>query len=459
MKATEMNRIDLGGKVALVNGASRGIGEAIARGLADCGAQVILSSRDRVSVQQVADSIAAEGGTAARSCHAGRLAEIDALFASIAQDFGRLDILINNAATNPWFGPAAELPPAAFDKTVDVNLKGPYYMMSRAVPLMIAGGGGSIVNVASIAALVSMSGQAVYAMTKAGLVSLTRAFARNTASRGCVNNLPGADRNRLAAALVADRDASNCAPTGAALQPTRDVVSGVLFLVSDGQPTWHDPGDGRRRRTRVKGAWATSFATLKPNKVRSYGFGAVGHRQDDLTQRPPPGDRGERLGKRSTRGLRPRDLSNASTGTASSCMFRDATSGLMTQVPQTDDAGFLQRGGGWKRESRLWRSVTVAAVPGRRGGGLLGQVAPTGHDHVHAPAVGSFGVRSDVAGSRPFRRRQPHGRLQRRAAAAMTRAERLGDFHAAATPPAAPSTAQSRQADSVSAERGRWSHG
>jgi NAD(P)-dependent dehydrogenase (short-subunit alcohol dehydrogenase family) len=238
MKATEMNRIDLGGKVALVNGASRGIGEAIARGLAACGARVILSSRDRDSVQQVADSITAEGGSAtARACHAGRLEDIDALFGSLTSDFGRLDILINNAATNPWYGPAADLPPAAFDKTVEVNLKGPYYMMSRAVPLMVAGGGGSIVNVASIAAQVSMSGQAVYAMTKAGLVSLTRAFAREYGQQGVRVNaiLPGVIETRLAAALVADpgmqkRIARQPVPRFG--QP-EDMVGGVLFLVSD----------------------------------------------------------------------------------------------------------------------------------------------------------------------------------------------------------------------------------
>jgi NAD(P)-dependent dehydrogenase (short-subunit alcohol dehydrogenase family) len=233
-----MNRIDLGGKVALVNGASRGIGEAIARGLAACGAQVILSSRDRDSVQQVADSITAEGGAAAaRACHAGRLEDIDALFGSITNDFGRLDILINNAATNPWYGPAAELPPAAFDKTVEVNLKGPYYMMSRAVPLMVAGGGGSIVNVASIAALVSMSGQAVYAMTKAGLVSLTRAFAREYGQQGVRVNaiLPGVIETRLAAALVADPGMQKRIarqPVARFGQP-EDMVGGVLFLVSD----------------------------------------------------------------------------------------------------------------------------------------------------------------------------------------------------------------------------------
>jgi NAD(P)-dependent dehydrogenase (short-subunit alcohol dehydrogenase family) len=233
-----MNRIDLGGKVALVNGASRGIGEAIARGLASCGAQLILSSRDLDSVQQVADSIAAEGGqAAARACHAGRLEDIDALFDSITNDFGRLDILINNAATNPWFGPAADLPPAAFDKTVEVNLKGPYYMMSRAVPLMIAGGGGSLVNVASIAALVSMSGQAVYAMTKAGLVSLTRAFAREYGQKGVRVNaiLPGVIETRLAAALVADPGMQKRIARQAVArfgQP-EDMVAGVLFLVSD----------------------------------------------------------------------------------------------------------------------------------------------------------------------------------------------------------------------------------
>jgi NAD(P)-dependent dehydrogenase (short-subunit alcohol dehydrogenase family) len=233
-----MNKIDLGGKVALVNGASRGIGEAIARGLAACGAQVILTSRNLDGVQAVADAIGAEGGKAvARACHAGQLEDIDALFASIQNEFGRLDVLVNNAATNPWFGPAAELPPSAFDKTVDVNLKGPYYMMSRAVPLMIASGGGSIVNVASIAALVSMSGQAVYAMTKAGLVSLTRSFAKEYGQQGVRVNaiLPGVVETRLASALVENPGVQKWVsrlPVPRFGQP-EDMVAGVLFLVSD----------------------------------------------------------------------------------------------------------------------------------------------------------------------------------------------------------------------------------
>ena len=152
-------KTDLSGKVALVNGASRGIGEAIAHGLADCGAKVVCTSRKMEGVQAVADAIVAAGGQAlAHTCNAGVLEEIDALMTFVKDECGRLDILINNAAANPYYGPATDLPPDAFDKTVAVNLKGPYYFMSGAVPLMIESGGGAIVNVASIAALLSMPG-------------------------------------------------------------------------------------------------------------------------------------------------------------------------------------------------------------------------------------------------------------------------------------------------------------
>jgi len=230
---------ELQGRIALVNGASRGIGAAIARGLAERGATVVVTSRDLAAVEQVAAKIGAAGGEAvAMTCHAGRLDEIDRLFGQVRDAFGRLDILVNNAATNPYFGPAQDLPPAAFDKTVDVNLKGPYFMMARAVPLMAASGGGSIVNVASIAAQVSMPGQAVYAMTKAGLVSLTRAFARECGAQGIRVNaiLPGLVETKLARALVDDPRTQKWIaglPAGRVGQP-EDMVAGVLYLVSDG---------------------------------------------------------------------------------------------------------------------------------------------------------------------------------------------------------------------------------
>ena len=120
-------RKDLSGKVALVNGASRGIGEAIAHGLAACGAKVVCTSRKIEGVQAVADAISEAGGEAlAYTCNAGDLEQIEALLNSVREECGRLDILINNAAANPYYGPATGLPPDAFDKTVAVNLKGPY---------------------------------------------------------------------------------------------------------------------------------------------------------------------------------------------------------------------------------------------------------------------------------------------------------------------------------------------
>jgi len=234
-----MNQTRLDGKVAVVNGASRGIGEAIARGLAACGAQVVLSSRHQQNVQEVADSIVDNGGAAvAQACHAGKLAEIDALFEFVEKEFDRLDILINNAATNPYYGPATGLSSKAFDKTVEVNLKGPYFMTSAAVPLMVKSGGGSVVNVASIAALMPLLGQAVYSMTKAGLVSLTRGFAQEYGQQGIRVNaiLPGVVETRFASALVEDPKIQKWLarlPVPRAGQP-EDMVAGVLYLVSDG---------------------------------------------------------------------------------------------------------------------------------------------------------------------------------------------------------------------------------
>mgnify|MGYP001824269597 CR=1 FL=1 len=233
-----MKQIDLSGKIAVVNGASRGIGEAIARGLAADGAQLVLSSRSQESVEEVARSIRDAGGAAvARACQAGRHEDIEQLLALVRAEFGRWDILVNNAARNAYYGPAAGLSPEAFDKTVDVNLKGPYFMMSAAVPLMAENGGGSIVNVASIVAVNPMPGQGVYSMTKAGLVSLTKSFAQEYGQQGVRVNaiLPGVVRTRLAAALTEDPRVQKWVarlPIPRVAEP-EDMVAGVLYLLSD----------------------------------------------------------------------------------------------------------------------------------------------------------------------------------------------------------------------------------
>ena len=115
---------DLNGKIALVTGASRGIGEEIAKLLAEQGAHVIVSSRKIDDCQTVADAIKADGGSAeAFACHIGEMAQIEAVFGHIKDTHGKLDILVNNAAANPYFGHILDTPVSAFDKTVDVNLR------------------------------------------------------------------------------------------------------------------------------------------------------------------------------------------------------------------------------------------------------------------------------------------------------------------------------------------------
>ncbi|HBM64820.1 MAG TPA: short-chain dehydrogenase, partial [Pseudomonas sp.] len=139
---------DLDGKIAFVSGASRGIGEAIAHLLAQQGAHVIVSSRKLDGCQQVADAIIAAGGKAtAVACHIGELEQIQQVFAGIREQFGRLDVLVNNAATNPQFCNVLDTDPGAFQKTVDVNIRGYFFMSVEAGKLMRENGGGSIINV------------------------------------------------------------------------------------------------------------------------------------------------------------------------------------------------------------------------------------------------------------------------------------------------------------------------
>ena len=208
---TAPDLFDLSGKVALVTGASRGIGEATARLLAQHGAHVIVSSRKAEACQHVVDSIRAAGGKAeARACHIGELAQIQAIFADIEKAHGRLDILVNNAATNPFYGPIVDTDPMAFQKTVDVNIRGYFFMCSMGAKLMAKNGGGSILNVASINGVIPGALQGIYSITKAAVISMTKAFAKECGAMGVRVNalLPGATDTKLAAALIHGEDTS-----------------------------------------------------------------------------------------------------------------------------------------------------------------------------------------------------------------------------------------------------------
>ena len=196
---------DFNNKTAVVTGASRGIGEAIARSLARHGATVVLSSRKQERLDKVAASINEQGAGRAIpiACHTGHTDAIEALFARVQAELGRLDVLVNNAATNPYFGPATGISESAFDKTLEVNIKGYFLMAQHAARMMTEQRSGSIINIASIAGITSAPYQVVYGMTKAAVISMTRGLARELGPFGVrVNAIaPGLTKTRFAGAL------------------------------------------------------------------------------------------------------------------------------------------------------------------------------------------------------------------------------------------------------------------
>ena len=173
------DRFRLDGKIAVVTGASKGIGEAIARGLAEFGAHVVVSSRKQEAVEAVTTSIRADGFEAsALACHMGDVDAIHAFVDRVADEHGGIDIIVNNAAANPVFGPVEDTGSDAFDKIFDVNLRGPFELCKRALPVMRARGGGSIINIASIGGLNPEPGIGMYSVSKAALINLTQTFAK-----------------------------------------------------------------------------------------------------------------------------------------------------------------------------------------------------------------------------------------------------------------------------------------
>ncbi|WDD97077.1 SDR family oxidoreductase [Thalassomonas actiniarum] len=235
---TSNNLFDLTGKIALVTGASRGIGEYIAKLLAQSGAHVIVSSRKLEGCQRVVDEIVSEGGSAqAIACHIGDMAQIDDIFAQISGQHGTLDILVNNAAANPYFGHILETDLGSFQKTVDVNIRG-YFFMSSAGAKLMKEKGGAIVNVASVNGVIPGEMQGIYSITKAAVISMTQAFAKECAQFNIRVNalLPGATDTKFAATLINNpailKQAMAHVPMKRVAQP-QEMAGTVLYLVSD----------------------------------------------------------------------------------------------------------------------------------------------------------------------------------------------------------------------------------
>ncbi|OLC14415.1 MAG: glucose 1-dehydrogenase [Chloroflexi bacterium] len=233
------SRFDLDGRVALVTGASRGIGSAIAEALAEQGAQVVLSSRKQVDLDDEAERINTKFPERAVgiAAHAGRQEDLERLVEGVMTRFSRIDILVNNAATNPYFGPVLGAELSAWDKTFEVNLRGIFILTKLVYEASMEHHGGAIVNVSSIGGLRPGLGLGVYNITKAGVIMLTRQLARELGGKVRVNAVaPGLVKTRFAEALwgneaILDRVISSN-PMGRIGVPD-EIAGAVVFLVSD----------------------------------------------------------------------------------------------------------------------------------------------------------------------------------------------------------------------------------
>jgi NAD(P)-dependent dehydrogenase (short-subunit alcohol dehydrogenase family) len=233
------SRFDLSGRVALVTGASRGIGSAIAEALAEHGAEVVLSSRKQSDLDKEAERINGlypERATAI-AAHAGREEDLQKLVAAVMERFSRIDILVNNAGTNPYFGPVIGAELAAWDKTFEVNLRGYFILTKLVYEASMEKSGGAIVNISSIGGIRPGLGLGVYNITKAGVIMLTRQLARELGGKVRVNAVaPGLIKTRFAEALWGNQEildrviAQN--PMGRIGVP-EEIASAVLFLASD----------------------------------------------------------------------------------------------------------------------------------------------------------------------------------------------------------------------------------
>lgn len=195
---------DLAGKVAVITGASRGIGQAIAIAYAAAGARVVLASRKQAELDAVAGAINASGGHAlAVAAHTGDTGAVERLIAQTLAAYGGIDIVVNNAATSPHFGPVLTAEESMWDKTLDVNVKG-YWRVARACAgPMRERGGGAIINMASVAGKAPQSGMGIYCVSKAGVIMLTEVLAVELAADNIrVNAIaPGFIKTRFSSAL------------------------------------------------------------------------------------------------------------------------------------------------------------------------------------------------------------------------------------------------------------------
>jgi len=233
--------LDLTGRVAVVTGATKGIGRAVAEGLADAGASVVVSSRKQDLCDTVAAEIAATTGrdTMGRACHVGDWEAIPSFVDAVAERFGHVDVLVNNAGINPAPTPVVDVTLEYWRKLQSVNLEGPLRMSALLAPRMRDQGGGTIINVASMGAYIGGPGNAAYAASKAGLVVLTKVMAREWSSWNVRVNVispgPFVSEMMLGAERVAPGllERSGAATMLGRVADPGEIVGAAVYLASD----------------------------------------------------------------------------------------------------------------------------------------------------------------------------------------------------------------------------------
>lgn len=228
----------LTGKHALVTGGTRGIGLEIARAFLQAGADVTIASRKQENVDGATADLDSGDHLMGVAAHVARAEDRDRLIASATNRFGPVDVLVNNAGTNPFYGNVADCPEWAWDKTFDVNLKAPYLLSAQLGKTMVGRKGGSIINIASIAGLQASPNQGVYSVTKAALIMLTKVLARDLGDGKvrCNAILPGLFPTDLSRALWENPELLEPIKGATALGRTGELpelVGAAVYLASD----------------------------------------------------------------------------------------------------------------------------------------------------------------------------------------------------------------------------------
>jgi hypothetical protein len=232
MKAAQM--FDLTGKVAVITGGSRGIGRAIAHCFADAGADVMIASRKLDICQKTAADITAATGRRAEAaaCHVGHWEDCDRLVDHALDTFGRLDVLVNNAGMSPLYPSLVEVTEELYDKTLAVNLKGPFRLGVRSAAYMTEHDGGTVINVGSIGSLLAGPTELPYVCAKAGLNALTIGLAEAFAPKVRVNSiLPGPIRTDITNVWTPEMRSGTSVPLGRIGEP-EDIAALALYLAS-----------------------------------------------------------------------------------------------------------------------------------------------------------------------------------------------------------------------------------